>query len=407
MLNSFSVAPAAAAGDAHVAITPLTAISGITNGGTTDITHADLTGITPKAALVISRVTNNTGGEINISYGACDGSASQCCFHTVADDGDTSSDVLRGFDNTRTILHLSTTATTLVNFSAAMISGGVRLTSQNNQANNIEVAVIFFYGDDCEASVAATNLGTGTSAITVTPGFATDAVFTFGANIGTGQSSALAMRIGMAIANGSQMSFVAFGQDNQAAADIATNLHSTRGLSGVDATPAVTTTIQFGNFTATGFDMTPSASQGSAYAGTLAVSFGSKSVALFTTSTATLTGNQTFSSAGFTPEFAFGLFSYATALDSPQGNNDAASVMTLGACTDSDQFAYTFRYDAGSDPTDGHSDIISTQTFEMPTPAAGAGMTGAFSSFGASGPVINWSAVTGSAHIGFMFCLAA
>lgn len=289
---------------------------------------------------------------------------------------------------------------------ATLVSGGIDVTWPAANANR-RPNYVAFAGSDVTAAAANIDLGNSTSAVTVNVGFQPDVVIFFTSNNTSFTPSAsqpLTMSYGVATRVGPTNRCVLMSEPTtEAAGNLPFQSLLTDSCGGMITTAgALTYKVSAGNFTSTGFDLTPSAAAGNRDIGYLALKFDGHNVSLVTFDTPTSTGNHTITGAGFTPQAAIAFVTNLSATDPSFPLTSGDDQGGLAVCSIGDeQWSHAIRINSGSDPADTAS---FTGNYAMIQPSATdckAGLA-TLTSWDSDGVTLDWPVVQGSAKKGFI-----
>ncbi len=369
--------------------------------GDVDFTTTDLGGLTPKAVLLVasSHLTANTGSEtasFQMAFGVSDGTNHRSGTAWSEDASASSNDQKISYSGHALILRDGTNNSKRA--TASFITDGVRLTLNAGTSAAYRGQMAMFAGADLSVASGHIALGTGTSAITTTIGFAADLVIFFMNDSqfdGTVNTASALATFGACTSDGTQRSVNFIEADNIAAQRPFMNLSTTQVIEGTSSsTGAKAWGVTCGNFTATAFDCTPDASTGSSELGYLALGWSGRSAKIVGFDTATAAGVQSITGAGFTPSFAIIVGTNLEAVDAhPGATSDQQGGMSL-SFVGNETWGTSGRLDSGADPMDTASRCDTFIIGASVTDCEALKGTGAFTSDGID---INWSAVQGVA----------
>ncbi|MGX7926454.1 hypothetical protein ACWPMX_07760 [Tsuneonella sp. HG094] len=400
----------------EVAATPLAnsivAVQDFQTGTTTgnvDYTTATLSGLTPKAALIFATrnsVANEPGGTVGAQIGITRiGSILGSFARTFSEDGQTTTDVTRIYDTGGgTVLSYNSAGSAAASSgSATLISGGIRV-NYSTATTNFRDFYIAFGGSDLTTGAGAANLGTGTSALSQSQSFKPDAVILFGICATTEflNESFFTFSLGVALSDGTQMCSLIAEADNVADGSPLQALLTNRcgGQIG-SADGSLSYSITAGNFTTSGFDLTPSASAGSDRLLYTALNFGGRRTKLQTFITPTSTGSHAVTGVGFTPQFALVVLTSLEATD-PTFPISTSNLMTgHSICAIGDeQWCSAIYIESGAATTNTGSQVKNTAIL-LRSPS-GAAVEATLTSFDSDGMTLNYSAVQANGKKGFV-----
>lgn len=387
-----------------------------TTTGTLNVTTPELRGLKPKAALIICSghdAGNDPAGTSHamVSIGATDGT-NQAMTCSTSEDAVADTDNYRDQGAASLLKIISIAGATLIeaSFSAWLLDGiTLNFTTANTTARR--GFVVFFAGDDVSAYCGTKGLGTGTTALTVSGvGFQPDAVFAFSANNDNASAigAAFGATFGIAVNDGSStQKYISWAENDAIAAggNPGQIIRSNRGL-GQQAFNAATETynLTFGNWSADGFDITPSASAGSDDMNFLALKFNGASFKLWDFSTPTSTGNVSDTTPGFKPQMVLAVSSNLESRDTSVYNGVLAGGMGIAASTASEQWAAAWRIN-DADPTDT-GQITHANALNAPNGTAiTTGVVASLVSMDATGWTLNYTDIEANAKMAFAFAV--
>lgn len=337
--------------------------------GNFDVTSVALNGLTPKAAIFF-------GGSYPSSLVGSPLTAADYFQHVIgfaANGGNTYSVATGSDDNTGNtdndrrqdaapVRWINPAAQTLaVN---SWITNGIRLTLGVSDTTLREMWCLLIAGDDVEAAVNRINLGTGTAALAQAIGFNPDLVFTINAQRDTdSNASATTAAIGYGVGYKTAASPLAvsyrwtgWGEAFNVASggQPATHVRNDCCAAGFNVTNgAVSYQLTLQNFSATGFDIKPSASGESHRLAYLALYLGGKKAHLFDFNVPTTTQDVSYTGLGFDLKPAAVLLCGSAALAINTGYfNDTSSVgFSLGGFDANTEYAHSASCDPTADPT--------------------------------------------------------
>ena len=380
-----------------------------TTTGAQSFTSTTITGVTPKAVLVIVGL-HESANDPNETVG---GSWSLGMVDAAGDNA------LRGqsrdnIANTAVSCELSGSAVELRNnggtaikiAAGSMVSGGVSLNFSTNSAPSLRSYFVAFAGADAQAHQNVVGLGTGTSAIDVTaPGFEPSAVIAMTSGFAVNSNNTpLRMSFGIATSDGTQRC-VMWVEDNVVLAG-GTPFQTLRTdcIAGANnaTTGALAYKVTAGSFDASGFSVTPSASTTNADLAYLAMDFATRQCKIVDFTTPTSTGSSTITGAGFTPTFALAVLTNLETLDDhPGATSDLQSGFSICAIGDDEQWSASFRLDSGADPTDTASQVSNVAIMGASATDCDA-IKATFTAWTNDGVTVNYSAVQGTGKKGFV-----
>lgn len=293
---------------------------------------------------------------------------------------------------------------------AKFIKGGVRIQHLVSTSGR-DFTYIFLWGDDYDVYGGFTALGTGTSAIAVTGlGFQPEALIGFCSNnLTQGNQTTQHHSLGMAADDGgglrqrahlrTSVSGVAAGP--QPIQEIVDTMIG--GLLGTGGT--LTWGLTLNSLDSDGFTVTPSASTSSSSFNWLAIRHtGTKRFGVMDLSTPTSTGAHAHTGLGFTPQAGIGTICSVEALNTIENDTEKASSMaTFAFGPDLTQTANAISENAASDPSACKSYTDTTNGIRLGTnDSLVAAVVGAVTDLNSDGMTATYSAVLGTAKLGFM-----
>lgn len=367
--------------------------------GNLDVTSTDITGITPKAVIVVvgnHNIANDPVATVNASQsiGFYDGTTQvyATCF---SEDNVASTDTYRNQNTGSVIRTLTETGSTRLQATASFISGGVRLNFTTVPAFTIRGYCIMFCGTDLSASVGSLALGTGTSALNVTtPGATSDIVFftNAGTNNTTTVSADAHLGFGIAVNDGSatQKCFARAEVDNAANAGPAVIIYDNRCMAKHNASSAAVVYDLTYATHASGFSVTPSASSGSNNLHWLELRLAKNhKFKLIDIDTPTVTGTVGYTGLGAKPQAAITVATSQVARNTAELDSINTESWGIGAMTLSEYWASVCTIVTNSDPTD-----TLNFTFNLALRAAWTAAT--LSSLDSDGLTLNYISPTGN-----------
>lgn len=368
---------------------------------TQSITTPTLSGITPDATLIIGTLhepSNDPGETSAIAYSiGVIGDGVNYYVGNGLRDGTTSTVASRysGDDAAmRALVSLTT------NFKAAgvHVSGGFELTYSAADSTQISAMAISFSGS---ASVGTIPLGNGTSPITETAvGFQPDALIVIGANRQFSTTSNVApfqFSFGFALSDGTQICVAAREDNSLAQGGPLMTICTDSAAAQLENTPSVSKMVT-SNFDTDGFDITPSAGQGSDDLFYIALSGTNFAIAQFTTPTAT--GPSTITGAGFTPSAAIVVLTNLESVDALGATDDNQGGFAIGLLAD-DAWAAGYRSDSGAETIDAACQLANVALMG-PSATDCDAIKASFVEWTSDGVTLNFSAVQGAAKKGFI-----
>jgi len=383
-----------------------------TSTGNWDITDARLTGITPKGALIIANYATTDATAIDdavFSYGVSDGSAGWVV-SVNAEHGQTTTDTHREVSTSNSIMiNDAGTATAQIEGGiASMIDGGIRINMTTVDASNQRfVTVIFFVGDTFSCKAGSKDLGTGTSAITVSGvGFEPEVVLgasVLGQNIDTDASN-LYLVIGAAH-NGESVTERSIALNDQAG-QTTTYVRARIANTGHLSYPDLVNVAKYGNFGADGFDITPTGSMSGADLCYFALSTGgNKSWKVGTYSTPTSTGAQASTGVGFTPGFVLMGNTDITAINTLK-TDATAGFLGVSAWDATNQVSNSVATEVGVTTSNTQS-LSDNQALNLTTHDGTAENVATLTSLDADGWTLNFTTADGTARLNWYLALEA
>lgn len=381
--------------------------------GNQDVTNSNFGGVAAKLALIFQsghNAANDPGDTPNarIGIGAYDGvTADGRCVGAVSLDNQAATDVYRTAHVAASNWNQSPGAVTFLNArGAAMLTDGVRQNFIDVQATSYQGLMAFMGGSDFSCAVGGINLGTGTSAITTTPGIAADAILFFGTQSAGVPGDFFGQVVGMALRDGTQKCIAWAETDAVAAGGQPSQVILSNKCFAQQSITAGTQdyTVTAGNFTATAFDLTPSANAGSDTLGYVAMRFGGKSCKLWDFSTPTSTGNVSDATPLFKPDFGMIFGTNLEAMDSGAFDANTAGGLGISAFTALDQAALSWYIDATADPTNTGSDA-KANAMRVGNGLGAAGVVADLVSMNSNGWTLNYTSVQANAKKAFAFAV--
>jgi len=289
-----------------------------------------------------------------------------------------------------------------LNFVNAPISG----------ATTRQFTMIVFGGDDCLAHLAEINLGTGTSALDQTaPGFEPDIVFAAHcARSAVGLSSSGAgfglFSFGIGINDGSDTQrcigrrdgsgTLTVNRSNFCVLDNRIAVFLNGGTS-----PSLGAQVTIGDYDASGYSVTPSASHSSIIMSTLAIQAPGIDFHLDDYLTRTTTGTQTVTGLSFEPEILFVAGGGSTTINTASGPNAANATSYMGVTENGgDSGMYLL---ASQDNVDPSNSICYSNDdgslISLGNPTVDGLVAGEIASFTSDGFEIEYTTVNGTAYL--------
>lgn len=377
--------------------------------GAQSFTSATITGVTPKAVLLLNPnhdPTNdpNETAVFSLGIGMVSGTND---FHTGATNRDNNASTSNGrFGNTsRAYEVLNNSGSSIKNAAGQTVSGGVELNFAANAAPSLRGAFAAFAGADVSGHANQKGLGTGTAAIDVTdPAFQPDVVIVMDKIAGL--SLGMTYGFGIAVNDGSNTQRCVMWAEANALADSRPfqqlrNDCAYGKLSTTTGAPSYKVVVD--GFDANGFNFTPSASSGSETIAYMALKFTGRQFKLVDFSTPTATGSHTVTGAGFTPRFALAVLTNLEAI-----NNDPASTTSdlqsgFAVCLigSDEQWSVSHRINAGEATTDAASQLSAVALMGASATDCDA-IKATFTAWTSDGVTLNFSATQGTAKKGFI-----
>lgn len=371
-----------------------------------DVDHTDSTGMageTPIAALVLSSHATSAGsvaqfGRFNIGAVATSQFAMTIRMRdAVASASNRSSGAT---DALVLLRHNSTTAFIHEETFSQFIANGVRGT--RNLAPSVDAGTIMalfggtaFQSASGVVTCASSNGGTVTIALPWTPSIVF--FFAHGGAYDRGDATTIKASYGVATSDTAQFSMNYFvgGTMNT---DVASRISNAN--IGYDITNTQTHTI---TTWAQNLVITTGGSTGTRYYGYLALKVTGASVYAGTFTTPTGTGNQTYSAPNFKPAIAGTFLSLLTALNSTGTDATAGSQMaSVFTGTAAGSIAWSTQDNVATTET---GTLYDSKPINIQQHDQSAGITATLDSMGSTGPVLNYSAVLGSACYGILWCI--
>lgn len=403
LLDPYRLAVAGGGSSAPVmAVAPLALPAGTANF---DVTTAQLGGEVPTAALVF--ICGDTSGssptpDAIIAIGAVNAS-SAIGFGAISEDNlaNTNCERVRNGSGAFISVHDAVGAPNDI-YLDSFIAGGFRINrgAANNAGTTGYRGFAIFFAGGATVGIGTQALGTGTSALTIgSLPVAPELVFLFGHSddFATSPGTFYAATFGIATSSAQRCFFIDL---NDGLSFVNINGHMRNDYA---AAQRVTYGLTVNNFTANSFDITPSASTASDDIAYLWVNLNGKSAKIVDFTARTSTGSQSLTGAGFTPRFAMSCMtdktSYATgSITLSSGNINSTAISAFDATNS--RAVVNFQQHL-SDPSN-------TESFAPDSAIAGGSTStstavrASLTSFDADGVTLNYSAVSGTAHQGFM-----
>jgi hypothetical protein len=380
-----------------------------TSTGTQDITTTDLGGLTPKAVLLIATrgVTDGTAVDGAGWYmGASDGTNewtqgyeeqhAQATMNSEYEQDTTANRILTIYDGTAADVVDAT-----ANFDS-FISNGVRIDWTNAPASAFLVTAIFFAGTDLTANVGTADLGNlADAAIDITTvGLEADIVITALTEDTSAQGSGWSMgfihndRAGAV----TQRSVTHTQRDAFGTSQVGVQMRDGECVAKlISSSQAIDWYGAAGSFDSSGFtvQLGNARSPNNTNISWVALRLGASPVVsakVYTYST----GSNTDTGPNFTPQAVFYIPNRAAAADTSETDADGGSVGFLAADADD---VYTNSISSEDAAADSNTQSLSDDKLNLPTHTGASGQEAALTSFGATGPVWNWTAVDGTARL--------
>lgn len=321
------------------------------------ISHRDLGGRTPKAALFFGNAVQDTTNvptttvtptpDLAVVIGATDGVRQWCVAAGSADQIFGVTKVNRFAFTDRCFVRPDTFVDddlqSEFEFSAFVPNGVVlrQLTAKSGFTGRgfpVMINTILFAGDDLDAYCnISPDLGAAPGTTTVnTVGFNPDAVFvgSIGLDFATRPSQAFTVGFGCAVNDGSDTNrSLLWASPDGSGANNATQSLLTDAAGGVasSAAAAINYKTLINNFTGAGFDVVTDASAGNNKIGYLALNLGGANSKLYTSTSPVATGVQSDTNPGFRPQFGMMCNSGNDAVDTPLRNDNRAGGFAMAA----------------------------------------------------------------------------
>jgi hypothetical protein len=398
------------AGDSDVFFAVQDFVTGTTTGAQT-FTSATIAGMTPKGVILFtpSQFASDVSESavMNCGIGFVQGTSDM---HGTGYSGDNLAltETARMFSNDRAITGFDAAGATSKIATGQTASGGVALDFSLNGDVSYRHAFTAFAGTGVSCYVGSLDLGAGAGAITVTdPGFTPDVILALlTGNVATGTLNAdLYYSFGI-VTNESgsypQRCF-AWCEDS-----IATDGSPLMALSINRGAAKISTTdgtllydLLFNNFSATGFDVTPSSSSSSNDLVYMALKFNGSSHKLVAFDTPTSTGAATITGAGFTPRYALIIITnLETAGDfTARAASDLQGGWSISSVASDEQWSASHRIQVAATTNTGNqlsAGIIGPSATDCDAIAA------TFTAWTSDGVTLNFTAVQGAAKKGFV-----
>jgi hypothetical protein len=384
-----------------------------TSTGAQSFTSATITGVTPKAALVIGALhqTANDPGEtagMSLTVGMVDATAGMRS-RAHSRDNTASTNVSSRIDTTLAFQMRDVNGTDFKSATGTTTSGGIALNFTQNNSPDCRALFAAFAGADTSGKVGSRALGTGTAAQDInTVGFEPDVVIFVMAGQNAGVSSTpMHINFGMAVNNGggSVTQRSVMWNETTALADsrpfqaIRTDC-AVGELSSTDGSVAYK--VVASDFDASGFSLTCSASAGADTVIYTALKFTGRQFNLVDVTTPTSTGSFTITGAGFTPRFALLVLTNLETVDDHPGSTDDKQSGFSVCCIGSDeQWSASWRINAAEATTDTASQVSNVAIMGASATDCDA-IKGTFTAWTSDGVTLNLSATQGTAKKGFI-----
>jgi hypothetical protein len=384
--------------------------TGTTTGSPISYPSTELTGRTAKAVLFVGsghQIATGSAEEANASFGiGFEAGGTRRAVTIGSQDNLASTEALNARSNVGSFLLADMSGgSTFARASGVAVSGGVEITYTNTSADR-RGNYVAFADADFSAACGNVDMGSGTSAVTVTPSFETDVVFVIHANSANftfGAANNGIISFGIATKDGTQRC-VAISEPNAASAGrpLMALLTDCVGSGIASSTGAEAWSYAAGNFTATAFDLTPSASMGGVDVAYLALDLDSRQAKIIDFTTPTSTGSQSFTGAGFTPSFALVVLTNLEATDPTFPITTDDLMAGCGICSvGNEQWGHSYRINSGADPTDTAS-FTGAYAVLGPSATDAKAILATWTSFDSDGMTVNYSAVQGAGKKGFI-----
>jgi len=278
--------------------------------------------------------------------------------------------------------------------------------------NSRQFTLIVFGGDDCLAHHELINLGTGTSAIDITaPGFEPDIVFAAHcARSATGLSSSGAafglFTMGVGINDGADTQrcigrrdgsgTLTVNRQNFCVLDNRIAVFLNGGTS-----PSLGAQVTIGDYDASGFSVTPSASHSSIIMSALAIQAPGIDFNLDDYLTPTSNGTQTVTGLAFQPDILFVIGGGSTTINTPSGPNAANATSYMSVTKDGgDSGMYLMTSQFNVDPSNSiNYSNDDGSLISLGDPTVDGIIAGEFAAFTADGFEIEHTTTNGTAYL--------
>jgi hypothetical protein len=379
--------------------------------GAQSFTTSTITGVTPKAALVIGALheTANDPGEtaaMSLTIGMVDATAGM---RSRAHSRDNTASTATGsrIDTNLAFQMRNVSGSDFKSATGTTTSGGISLNFTQNTAPDTRSLFAAFAGADTSGKVGSRALGTGTSAQDITTvGFEPDVViFAMAGQNAASSNSPMHINFGIAVNDGGVTQRSVMWNETNALADsrpfqaIRTDC-AVGELSSTDGSVAYK--VVASDFDASGFSLTCSASAGSDTVIYTALKFTGRQFKLVDVTTPTSTGSFTITGAGFTPRFALLVLTNLETLDDhPGATDDKQSGFSVCCIGPDEQWSASWRINAAEATTDTASQVSNVAIMGASATDCDA-IKGTFTAWTSDGVTLNLSATQGTAKKGFI-----
>jgi hypothetical protein len=361
---------------------------------TQDITTASLGGVTPDAALILV-TQDDTGGGAGFMFGATDGTNE----NTWTAFTDKTSFARRTNSSTKAAL-LINAATNTASADATLINNGVQLAwAGASVGTNSAVAALFAGADNAVVG----NVGIGVATATVNIGFEADVVIFF-SNAGAINATTVnpfTLPFGICVNDGSATQrSIMVAKDGATAATYGEITNNAVVPQWSSSNGTLTNRTVCANFTATGFDLVTTPSGGTDSVGYIALRYATKSMALQDITARTTTGTQAISGLGFAPEMLISVMSEDTAFNG--GSNAAFGGMGIGVATPAGERAVAIGL---NNTSYSHTSASVEKALAATNGSNATAVQANVQTWGIDGVTLDYTAVSGTAQVGFMLLI--
>ena len=349
----------------------VTAISGFVTPGTNStisVTHPDLSGITPKVALVLGSRHNALADPVQSGQSGFTIGAEHVAGRFSGFDG-------LGFCSGSRTAQASTTVQKYQALGPAYFTTDYGITIFNNgnlalKSGGTDIAftvssgayhgsVLFFGGSDIDAVASYRDLGTAASLQNIEIGCDTDAIITFanGSRISNGRASSHALSFGFATKDGQQRCLLHTEANAQAAgAPFAAILTDACAGEINPSTGALSYKVTASDFDDLGFSLQSNVNAGDDTVGFIALDLGGRRCKIVEFTSPTSTGTLSVTGAGFTPQTAIIVGSNLESVNPtfPLSTSALMSNFMVSTVTADDERCHVMKIASSADPTSTH-----------------------------------------------------